>query len=83
MQQEFVDMRRSEAVQAVDTSQLPIGKALRVERVLADVSVTHVAHAVGISVGQLTRIEKGQRTASPELVERIRVAIRASGGKAA
>ena len=61
----------------VDTSALPIGRALKVERVAAGVSLTRVAVAIGVSIGQLSRIEKGERNASPELIERIRVAVRA------
>jgi hypothetical protein len=59
----------------IDTTQLPIGKALKVERVIAGVSTTLIAAAVGISVGHLSRIEKGERTASPALVTAIRSAI--------
>jgi transcriptional regulator with XRE-family HTH domain len=64
-------------VQEVDTSSLPIGRALKVERVAAGVSSTAIAEAIGISIGHLSRIEKGERTASDELVIRIREAIRA------
>lgn len=67
----------------VDTSGLPIGRALKVERVAAGVPLGRVATAIGISAGHLSRIEKGERTASPELVERIRVAIRAASESAA
>ncbi len=67
----------------VDTSGLPIGRALKVERVAAGVSLTRVAAAVGVSIGQLSRIEKGERTATPELIERIRVAVRAATETAA
>jgi transcriptional regulator with XRE-family HTH domain len=63
-------------VQEVDTSALPIGRALKVERVAAGVSSTAIAEAIGISIGHLSRIEKGERTASDELVLRIREAIR-------
>ena len=62
----------------VDTSGLPIGRALKVERVAAGAPLGRIATAVGISAGHLSHIEAGNRTASPELVERIRVAIRAS-----
>ena len=62
----------------IDTSGFPIGRALRLERVAAGVSVTAIADAVGVSIGHLSRIEKGERQASEELVARIRVAIRAS-----
>lgn len=62
-------------MQAVDTSGLPIGQALKVERVVAGVSSTDIAAAVGISIGHLSRIEKGERTASDELVARIRAEI--------
>lgn len=63
---------------AVDTTDLPIGQAIKVERVIAKVSLSSIAAAVGVSIGHLSRIESGDRTASPELVERIRVAIRAA-----
>lgn len=63
---------------SLDTSGLPIGKALKLERVAAGVPATRVAASVGISAGHLSHIEAGRRTASPELVERIRVAIRAA-----
>lgn len=65
-------------VQAVNTDGLPIGRALKVERVAAGVSSTRVAAAVGISIGHLSHIEAGRRVASPELIERIRTAIRAA-----
>lgn len=70
------------AVHRVNTDGLPIGMALRIERVTAGISLTHVAKAVGVSIGQLSRIESGDRRASTELIEKIRVAIRA-GAKAA
>lgn len=59
----------------IDTTGLPIGQALKVERTVAGLSSTHVALAVGISIGHLSRIEKGERTASDELVEKIRATI--------
>jgi transcriptional regulator with XRE-family HTH domain len=62
-------------VQQVDTTGLPIGRALKVERVAAGVTSTAIAEAVGISIGHLSRIEKGERTASDELVGKIRQAI--------
>jgi transcriptional regulator with XRE-family HTH domain len=62
----------------IDTSELPIGQALKVERTIAGITSTRVASAVGISIGHLSRIESGERRASPELVERIRIAIRAA-----
>ena len=67
----------------VDTTGLPIGQALKVERTIARVSLTRIAVAVGVSIGQLSRIEKGERTASAELVKRIRVAIRAAAERVA
>jgi transcriptional regulator with XRE-family HTH domain len=62
-------------VSGVDTTGLPIGRALKVERVAAGATSTAIAEAVGISIGHLSRIEKGERTASDKLVERIRAAI--------
>lgn len=70
-------------MQTVDTSGLPIGRALKVERVAAGVSLSRVAEAIGVSAGHLSHIEAGRRTASPELVERIRIAIRAGARPAA
>jgi len=67
----------------VDTTGLPIGQALKIERTLARVSLTRISLAVGVSIGQLSRIEKGERTATPELIERIRVAVRAATETAA
>jgi transcriptional regulator with XRE-family HTH domain len=68
---------QGELVHEVDTTGLPIGRALKVERVTAGVTLGRIAEAVGVSAGHLSHIEAGRRTASPELVERIRVAIRA------
>ena len=62
-------------VQEVDTSELPIGIALKVERTAARLSSTAVAKAVGISIGHLSHIEAGRRTASEDLVTGIRSAI--------
>ena len=56
---------------------------MKVERTIAGVTLTRIATAVGVSIGQLSRIESGERTASAELVERIRVAIRAATETAA
>jgi transcriptional regulator with XRE-family HTH domain len=67
----------------VDTTGLPIGQALKVERTIAGVSLTTIAKAVGVSIGQLSRIEKGERTASPELVDRIRDVVQAAAESAA
>jgi transcriptional regulator with XRE-family HTH domain len=74
----FVTVQGVAALPAVTTDGLPIGMMLKIERTLARITTTHVARAVGISVGHLSRIESGERTASPEMVERIRVAIRAA-----
>lgn len=63
----------------VDTSSLPIGRALKVERVAAGASSTEIASAVEISIGHLSRIESGERTASDELVAKIRKAIADAG----
>ena len=62
-------------MQTVDTSGLPIGMTLRVERTLAKVSLTVIASAVGISIGHLSRIETGDRTPTDALVKSIRDAI--------
>ena len=66
-------------MQTVDTAGLPIGRALKVERVAAGVSLGLVAAAIGVSAGHLSHIEAGRRVASPEMVERIRAAVRAAG----
>ena len=63
----------------VNTSKLPIGQALKVERTVAGLGLGAVAAAAGISAGYLSHLEKGDRKARPEMVERIRAAI----GKAA
>lgn len=64
-------------VTAVNTAGMPIGRALKVERVAAGKSSTEVAAAVGIHVGHLSNIEAGKRVASDELITRIRAAIQA------
>lgn len=69
-------------MQAVDTSGLPIGMTLRVERTVAKASLTAIASAVGISIGHLSRIETGERTPSDDLVASIRAAIRAKAAAA-
>lgn len=56
----------------------PIGMTLRIERTRARLSLTHVARAIGVSVGHLSRMETGERSLDPEMVERIRVAIRSA-----
>ena len=71
------------SVQSVDTSGMPIGLALKVERVAAGVSLGAVAAAVEVSAGHLSHIEAGRRTASAELVDRIRAAIQAAAEAAA
>jgi len=55
------------------------GHALKVERVIARVSQTDVAAALGVSVSHLSHIEAGRRYASPERIDAIRDAIRALG----
>lgn len=66
-------------VHQIDTSGLPTGKALKLERVAASVSLTDIAVAVEISIGHLSRIESGERQASEELVKKIRAAIQKNG----
>lgn len=60
----------------VNTSGLPIGRVLKVERTAAGLSLTAVATAVGISVGHLSNIEAGRRRATAELLEAIRDTVR-------
>ena len=67
----------------IDTTDLPIGRVLKLERVAANVSLTHLSKALGVSIGQLSRIESGHRTASDELIERIRIAVRDAAEPAA
>lgn len=74
--QRFVTTLEANPVTSVNTEGLPIGRALKVERVAAGLTSTAVAAAIGISIGHLSRIEKGERTASPELIEKIREAVR-------
>jgi transcriptional regulator with XRE-family HTH domain len=74
-EQEFVTASGAETVPTVNTSKLPIGKALKVERTVADLDLGKVAEAAGISAGHLSHIEAGERKASPELIARIRIAI--------
>jgi len=62
----------------VNTSKLPIGQALKVERTVAGLRLGQIATAVGISAGHLSHVEAGNRNASPELIERIREAIKAA-----
>ncbi len=59
----------------IDTTDLPIGTRLKLERTLAGASLTDIAKAVGVSIGQLSRIESGARRASDDLVQRIREAV--------
>ena len=60
----------------LDTSALSTGRALKVERTVAGLELGKVASAVGISAGHLSHIERDERTASPELIDRIQRAIR-------
>ena len=55
-----------------------VGMALKLERTAARVRLVRIAHAVGISAGHLSRIESGERQPSRDMVERIRIAIRAA-----
>lgn len=83
LQQEFANGEGRRTVHQINTADMPIGRQLKLERTIAGVSLTLVARAVGVSIGQLSRIESGHRTATPELIERIRVAVRAAGENAA
>jgi transcriptional regulator with XRE-family HTH domain len=73
--QRFANARGAKLVPTVNTSKLPIGQALKVERTVAGLGLGTVAALVGISAGYLSHLEKGDRPASPEMVERIRAAI--------
>lgn len=55
---------------------LPIGLALKLERTAARVSLTTVALGLGVSIGHLSHIEAGRRTASPELIDRYRAVLK-------
>lgn len=79
--QDVANGHYGEAVHAVDTSGLPIGRALKVERAAAGVPLGLVARAVGVSSGHLSHIEAGRRVASDELIERIRTAVRAAADR--
>jgi len=59
----------------LDTTHMPIGLALKVERTAAGYSLTEIAKAVGVSPGHLSHIEAGRRVASTELIVKIRAAI--------
>lgn len=61
---------------AVNTPERPIGLTLKLERIEAGVSLTDLAQALGLSIGHLSNIEAGKRSASPELIDRIRGVIR-------
>lgn len=76
--QEIAKPPQETPLHPVDTSSLPIGRALKVERTAAGVPAGVVALAVGISAGHLSRIEKGERNASPELIDKIRAAVQAA-----
>lgn len=52
-----------------------IGDELRLRRLLGGVYQSDIAKAAGISQGLLSRIERGYKTPSSELVGRIRAAI--------
>ena len=75
--QGFAKAEGQETVQSV-TSSDDVGMTLKLERTVARVRLVRVAHAVGISAGHLSRIESGERQPSPDMVERIRIAIRAA-----
>ena len=60
----------------IDTPWATTGKALKVERVIAGVSLTSVAQAMGVSVSHLSHIESGRRYVSPEQQDRIRATIK-------
>jgi len=65
-------------LRAVTTPDQVLGRSLKVERVMAGAKLTDIAAAAGISAGHLSNIEAGKRSASPELIARIRSAIRAA-----
>lgn len=74
-QQMFAKPDERVVLHSVTVTGLPIGRALKLERTIAGVSLTSVAQAVGVSIGHLSRIESGERTASPDLVDAIRAAV--------
>lgn len=57
---------------AAQTPDEIVGRSLRLDRVAAGVSLTALAHALGLSVGHLSNIEAGKRKASADLIARIR-----------
>jgi transcriptional regulator with XRE-family HTH domain len=60
----------------VNIRDLPIGRQLKVERVAAGIPLTDLANDLGISAGHLSNVEAGKRTATPDLVTRIRETIK-------
>ncbi len=69
-------MHEGEALTTVNMQELPIGRRLKVERVAAGISLNDMANALGVSAGHLSNIEAGKRTASDDVVSRIRLVIR-------
>lgn len=59
----------------LDTTDLPIGTALKVERTVARISQQDIAREVGIHQARLSRIESGQVEVTDTLAKRIRKAI--------
>ena len=47
-----------------------INETLRLIRIIHDLSATNLAKQLGISVGQLSKIENGNATPSLELIEK-------------
>jgi transcriptional regulator with XRE-family HTH domain len=72
-QQQFVTHGDALVVTPVNTD--TTGGQLKMARIVAGITLTSVARAVGVSIGHLSRIESDERTASPELIESIRAAI--------
>lgn len=60
---------------AIDTSTLPLGRQLALERIVADVKQYEVARRAGLSLSRLSRLENGVIAITPAEAERIRAAI--------
>jgi transcriptional regulator with XRE-family HTH domain len=59
-------------------SPVPVGTALKLERIAAGIRQFDLADRLGMDVTVLSRIESGRRPVDDELADRIRIAIAAS-----
>jgi len=63
-------------VSTTPTPWLTTGRALKVERVMAGLTITQVAAAMGVSVSHISHIEAGRRYANAATLDRIRATMR-------